>query len=331
MKSSLGRASILLLAHSRHEHLRSTVRALTQARNFSNHNTLAFIDGDWPKTIEVLKESLSPNFLVESRSDEKLEPRNRIRQNIDLGLRISFDQLQSPYTIVIEDDIVIAPDFLDFVEAIMEKHARDAGFRAVNGFSLLSDSDGAEPCHYTRVNYGVGHGWALPRKTYQRIRNLLSRQGDFHFDSLIEPHIRTGYVVHPLRSRTVNIGFDGTGTHASSSKLEGITEAMRKSFLSDSTWHSTKLNLEERKIAFPWRNDAVSLSRISPLDRFKVYLSGWLLQLISATARKLEGQRESRIHRILNAWRKTLIKVILPKYAHHSWGGVRFRLLYPHD
>ena len=314
MQNTSASPTIVVLAHRRADHLFQVVESLRAASGFSRHRVLGIVDGEWPDSTKVLREGLDPQLLIRVRHEGHLHPRNRIARNLQIGLDLAFNHFSSPYCIVLEDDIVVSDDFLDFVAAVHAKHAKNPLFRAVNGFSKVSPKAGALPSDYVRLNYGVGWGWALPRRSYRQVQKLLARCGDFHWDGLVEPFMRTGYVVNPLRSRVINIGFDGSGAHTGSEEHQNTGRQMASSLLGPSEWRSTSTNLRLVARDFPWRQDVVPLDALGATGRLLAYGNGVLLFLLSALR---YGLRNSPVWTSLLGLRRIrrLLLRVIPRLA----------------
>jgi len=306
---------ILLLAHARHDHVLATVSALQKSRGFDNHQLVVVIDGAWPDTVSAVKSVTEPLVLIETQLGAEMFPRHRILKNLQIGLSTAFDILDAPYCVVIEDDIVVSRDFLSFIASVQKIFRRNHKFRAVNGFSRLEPSSDNVPAHYMRTNYGVGWGWALPRKSYRRIKQLLLREGDNHWDSLIEPYLRTGFVVSPGRSRVENIGFDGTGAHSGSLADAQLGAQMSRSKIGESEWVSTIENLRKVAKSTEWRDDAIPLDALSFLNRQLVYATGTLLTWLSRVIYRLELNRSYQTGRKVRNFEKFVRRRVLTAFA----------------
>lgn len=275
-KAQQGRACIVFLAHSRVAHATKAIDALSKARGFSEHSLVVIVDGDWPETESAILSLVEPNVLLQPKQECSLPARARILRNLEEALEYGFKELRAPYCVVVEDDIIVSADFLRFIEACMVKFGGNRRFRAVNGFSrtYVTESESAEG--FVLGNYGVGWGWALPSSTWWRVRAMFRWPGDYHWDALIEPYIRTGFVVNPIRSRVVNIGFDDSGSHTSNNTHAELGEEMERSFLGDSSWRSDDSSLRQYNGRFLWRNDYIELGSRGYGFRNLVFLVGSL-------------------------------------------------------
>mgnify|MGYP001352995936 CR=1 FL=1 len=312
------RPSIIVLAHSRHAHLERTLDALKNAHQFSHHRLVVVVDGRWPKTEQVVARNVLPDVHIVATHGEHESPRVRIRKNLALGLNFAFEAYSSPYAIVVEDDIVASDDLLTFVSASFEKWHNDPLFRAINAFSNSKPSTGASPGDCIRVNYGVGWGWALPKSTYKKIRKLLEMDSDEHWDSLIEPYMRTGFVICPTRSRVVNIGFDGSGAHSGSARDVELGKQMAISVLQPGEWHSSASNLTCRPFLSDWRDDVVTIDRLDARRRVKIYFLGWIAWSLSNLIQIVE--RDETLGRAgrLRATRKKILRTSIPALRGHT-------------
>jgi hypothetical protein len=176
-----------------------------------------------------------------------------INKNLYMGLKKAFADSNCKLCIVLEDDILLSVDALEFFKGIFSIHENKRSFRAINGFSKMLDGKDDE---YVRLNYGVGWGWALSKKTYEKLLQFWNGDEDQHWDYVIEPYVRTGYVINPMRSRVRNIGFDETATHTAN--LKELGELMDKSFYSSNFEKVSKWIEIESK--FTWREDCYNLS-----------------------------------------------------------------------
>lgn len=274
--------AIIVLAHQRVTQLEKCLTALENADNSNEFPKLVVVDGGNDAVEQLSWMKFKPDFHLRIKPNQRKTSRARILESLRCGLSWAFDVQQADYVVVIEDDIIIARDFLTFVDACMKENLSRPLFRAVNGFgvAIREESPSDEKTEICRLNYGVGWGWALPARTYRAIRPLLSIRGDYHvWDSLIEPYIRTGFVVNPVVSKILNLGFDSTATHTDASADLVIGQALSASFASNRRKSVAGIELAHSKAAFKWREDAISLDSLSPQLRVVTYATGLVLFL----------------------------------------------------
>lgn len=204
---------------------------------------------DWPGT-HIQRIFLSEKSVTQSA-------RYLINRNVYTGLSVGFNQ-GADYVTVIEDDIEVHPRFLDFVDQIQNDFGDKRYFRAVNGFSArtqsMTTSEG-----FGMYRFGVGWGWSINRKTWTQLGRFWRGDEDAHWDGIIEPYMRTGFVVMPNFSLIRNLGLNGSGTNTgvnpvleqaieASYNLNTVEVAQRWNLLqSDINWRKDCLNFQDLK------------------------------------------------------------------------------------
>lgn len=309
----LGIPTIVYLAHSRDNIVRQTIRALSASRRYSDHNLVVLVDGRWPETVDAITSQVAPVALIESVQGEGTLPRTRILRNVRLGLKIGFEELRSPYCVVVEDDILVSKDFLDFISSCMVRFGSNPKFRAVNGFSRMKAEEGASEGGLVVGNYGVGWGWALNFNSYRSVRKILNWQGDYHWDSLLEPFMRTGFVVNPTRSRIMNIGFGEGALHTDTANHRLIGEEISASFLRDDSWTSNPLNLRISPIGFRWRGDFILHSPSRRRVEILAQTSGHILLFLHTLRNSALRFKFPAIQRALSRTIKVVRSSVLPR------------------
>ena len=319
MEVPSSRQAILVMAHKRPSHLRHALNALRSADRFSEHSLVVILDGDFPAVRKVVSDQIDPDVLIQVSHPESMSARQKIHRNLSLGLMHAFSDSRVDYCVVLEDDIVVGRDFLSFVDTMMSLGRNDPWFRAVNGFSNFASQSWSDDRAFVRANFGVGWGWALPRRTYVQISRVLERRGDYHWDSLIEPQIRSGYVVNPVRSLVLNAGLDGSGSHTGSEEDSHLAQLMKASF--DTTKDRNKQEWGRRVVPLEWRADYVLIDALPQYLRFLVYFAGRCL----ATIEKFSYDNKSKAPRYLSQIRRTLRKKFFSFFGRMSQRQARKR------
>ena len=315
---------IIILCHSRHRHLTRTLEALTSARGLATHRVVVVVDGNWPLTIAAVEKAITPDALIVMNHSESSLPRYRILKNLQVGLSTAFDSFGASYSIVLEDDVVVCDDFLDFIGAAHRISHRDPFYRAVNAFSDLPPSDQHAPNEYFRLNYGVGWGWAIPRRTYSKVKGLFRSEADLHWDAMVEPYMRSGFVISPLRSRVTNIGFDGSGAHSGSASDRKLGKALERSVLAPDEWSSSFTNMKRARVRATWRDDAISLDRLTLLERLAVYALGSLSLVMTKRISESEMRNLTRTTVLARKLRKKILRNVIPAFGRPETFVARF-------
>jgi len=315
-KKGDARPVILILAHARKEKLEQTLRALALANITHRHRIIACVDGDDPGVLEALGRGIDPEFLLQSRSLGNLPVSSRIRSSLRTGLSLGFSTLGAPYVTVIEDDIVVAPDFLDFVSASHMQFGSTRRYRGVNGFSRVSDLPGPaleKKRLVAKLNFGLGWGWSITAQIYARIEPYLSQEqtSEDHWDGLIETYVRSGFVINPIVSRIKNLGFDASASHTSGQDSKKIGAEISKSF--EANFSPTGKPIADLRIVstpFPWRFDCVNLATMNSIQRTVYYFA------LSTTSKvkRYKSSRNTKISRLAKLLSDRLYSNLINRY-----------------
>lgn len=246
---------ILLLVFNRPEKTKLTLQALRRLKAIENFELLIIrqegcdevkhiVNGiDWIKNTHVVT-----NF---NASDSV---KYRINFNMHQGLSIAFDKVHADYVIVIEDDILLGYDFLVFCDEIHQKFFGQSKFRAINAFSAEEFSE-KNISKYGLFRFGVGKGWSINKDVWRKLKSIWVEPLDAHFDCIIEPWIRGGFVVMPYCSRSYDIGW-GNSSHTPVDQHHEYYTRMKNSFVGSKRFPIQNYSLDQN-IRFLWRSDCV--------------------------------------------------------------------------
>lgn len=267
---------IVVLCYRRTAHLEQVISALESAYLIETFTVLFVVQDPIDEVTEIINHSNLINRLVIEVDGSEYESSARaINSNLAIGLNHAFGSLNADLVVVLEDDIVISHDALCFFREATRIHLGNKRFRGVNGFSKES-SLGNSQNGFICLNYGLGWGWAIPRRTYLRVKRYWTGLENDHWDFIFEPYIRTGFVVNPVRSRILNIGFDESATHTSGDRPLGL--AIQKSFEVEVNSHECRI--ESASFDFTWRPDAVNVNKTSSASSTCIYFVRSILFLL---------------------------------------------------
>ena len=218
---SLSDKSIVILCHRRTRHLEQVLIALEKCEGAANFTTVFVIQDPTEPVLEIIRHFPHPFISLKIDGSSYNSSAQAINGNLFTGLEFCFTQLKSSYVVVLEDDIVLSKDALFYFESTIRLNGDNPSFRGVNAFSETI-CDSALQNAYVRTNYGLGWGWAIHSSIYSKILKFWKGTEDNHWDFILEPYLRTGFVINPLRSRALNIGFDESATHTSGNQEIGV-------------------------------------------------------------------------------------------------------------
>ena len=251
--SSLVTAPIALFVYNRPDHTRETVEYL-------RHNELApqsdiYIFSDGPKNAAAMGKVATVRNYLESidgfRSVSIVERDHNygLAKSIIDGVTQVCEQFGR--AIIMEDDLLSAPDFLTFVNRALVKYEASESVFSVTGFNYALSVPSEYPFDAFLTSRCSSWGWATwknrwrqadwemndferfmrsreQRRSFNRGGNDLTRMLAMQMRGEIDSWaIRWAYThfkhdalaLYPVHSRIVNVGFDGTGVHCRVSRI----------------------------------------------------------------------------------------------------------------
>jgi len=250
MKTKRSLAPIVLFVYNRPEHTRKTVEAL--AANPLAKESRLYIFSDAPKNrkseqkVEEVRDyihSLKEKAWFENVSIEEAVTNRGLADSIISG--VSSVMARDKKAIVLEDDLLSAPDFLQFMNDALDFYEEDESVGSISGYSPLKKM----PKHYAHTVWKACRssslGWATWDSRWQNIqwkiddfetfrqdkkaRRAFDACGSDRFDRLRRQlevganswSIRFGYwqfragkyTIFPALTRIQHIGWDGSGVH----------------------------------------------------------------------------------------------------------------------
>ena len=146
--------------------------------------------------------------------------------------------------IVLEDDLVTAPNFLRYMNEALDKYATQPDVYSISGYSFTNDSAGIDSTYFLGITSSWGWAtWGDKWKIFERNREALAEKlksiefrkrfnydNSYDYSRLAENQLagktdswaiywyfciflRAGLTLYTGKSLVKNIGFDGTGTH----------------------------------------------------------------------------------------------------------------------
>lgn len=257
-------APVVVFAYNRPLHLQRTLDALAACRLADRTHVHVFADGPRkPAAAEAVAEVR--RVLALAAEAGRFATFNFQASEVNLGLANSIirgvGQVIAAHgrAIVLEDDLLVTADFLEFMNDCLTFYAADPSVGAVTGFSPLQALPACCVDDVYLTNRNSSQGWGTWSRVWERVdwtasgaerlardygmRRAFNREGNDRYDRLRRQlagridswSIRFGLslflqgmgTVYPAVNRIANIGYDGTGIHSGvgTPKNEAIAEA----------------------------------------------------------------------------------------------------------
>ena len=198
-------------------------------------------------------------FLLKTKYPQEWNPHKKMILNGRKGMQYCFEKLNSDICFYLEDDIAVSNDFIKFCNYIINKYQKDDNFFGVNCFSREKLSDNKINL-YSKFTYGIGKGWAVPKKRWKLIKKLwnnsfINEHEAPLYDAPIEKYIKDNrkYVVMPINSRSYEIPSNGVNINLKDNSEYFVN--FKKSFV-----NQRKINADYEYSFFQrytWRSDCV--------------------------------------------------------------------------
>lgn len=240
-------APVALFTYNRPSHLERALESLERNRGFSDARVFVFSDGARRPEDEARVQRVRDLLQCWRKSNVEMvaSPANRgIAASIRHGVRRLTEKFGR--VIVLEDDLVTGPHFLEFMNEALERYEHEPRVLQISGFGYGRGIASAPDCFFTPI--ASSWGWATWRRAwdgflasegrafdelrrsysarrrfdqgsqyplYYMLRRSARRQLDswaIWFQAYVFQE--SGLVLWPAETLVKNIGIDGSGVHA---------------------------------------------------------------------------------------------------------------------
>lgn len=215
-----GKIPIVMMTCNRAELLKRTLASLFSVNGVAKANVVVLQDG---RNVEVATVVREHGLKLEQHEPDpqyqRADGATKIALHYKYALSKAFELFPSaPAVIVVEDDLLFSPDFLDYFEQVSPILDVDESSFLVsawsdNGYKGKVD----DPYALRRTEFFPGLGWLLPRRLY--LGELEAKWPTSHWDHWLRSNaINKGReIIFPQVPRTFHNGIRGTfmdmGTH----------------------------------------------------------------------------------------------------------------------
>jgi hypothetical protein len=244
--NAMNYSPIALFVYKRPDHTRQTIEALMQCPEFNESSLYVFCDGaKRTEEREVVEQTRSVvRALV---GDRAIITESADNQGLANSIIAGVTQLVNAFerVIVLEDDLVVSPGFLGFMNQALEHYKDEDRVMQVSGY-MFPVPEFVDRTEAMFLPFTVSWGWATWRRAWRffdpeatgwevlkrdrQMRKRFNLNGSYDYYSMIERQFRgecdswairwywaifrmQRVAVFPPISYVKNVGFDGSGSH----------------------------------------------------------------------------------------------------------------------
>ncbi len=256
-------AALVVVAFKRSETLKKVLDSLSDSL-VPEYSEIIFVQqGNEPEVSALINNfNKLPTQHLKFDRKETSTSEQAINANIHDGISAAFQNVETNLVTILEDDVLIATDFLRFNVEISSLYYSDPKFRGINGFSGIPRNS-ENHLSYSKQRFGLGWGWSISRKTWVEMKEFWTGGENFHWDGLVESFCKSGFVIMPSQSRVINLGFGQGATHTSySDEVRVIESKLSESFVGNRPHNSRFVLVHEHQ---NWRSDCLPYLGVSSL------------------------------------------------------------------
>jgi len=246
--------SIVIFAYSRAQLLKDTIDSIAGAAGSESWKKILVCQRGHDDVFEVVSQNRTLFDLVVLTSPQYESTLANINYNRLLGTNLAFDIFHADLVLGIEEDTKISHDALQFIDRVFQKYHNNRFFRGIN-LGSIEEKTHENLFTYSRIRFGLhGQAGVITKKTWKKInfsklRANMSLEG---WDSYIEFKTKSGFMVTPNASRSLDRGW--SGTYAPDNPDHPHYVAMRESFVG--SFSKLDSNFTHVSLKHKWRSDA---------------------------------------------------------------------------
>lgn len=239
-------APIVIFIYNRPDHLKKTLENLKQCKGFTDSPVIVYADGakneDEYKTVKITRDTAKK--ILGNHAEYHFSKTNKgLSNSIIQGVTNTIGQYKQ--VIVIEDDLIVTPNFLSYMNEALTRYEKDNLVYQVSGYQFnVPEFTGKNSAVFLPLT--VSWGWATwerawldfdpNAKDWEKVLSNKDLRKRFNFDGvynysgmLVNQMIglrdswairwywsvfnKKGITIFPPYSLVNNTGFDGSGTH----------------------------------------------------------------------------------------------------------------------
>jgi glycosyltransferase involved in cell wall biosynthesis len=249
-------APVVIFVYKRPKHVRDLLNSLSQCFESKFSELIIFSDGpknaDDPNETEAIEEVREICAKEERFYSVKLNAQTKnqgLANSIINGVSTTIEEHGK--VIVLEDDLIVSPFFLEYMNKALDLYEKDYSVGCIHGWNYKLNTTGID--HETFFLPGADcWGWATWKRSWdlfegdgtkllEKLQNKnleysFNRRNTMPFIQMLKDQIagindswairwhaslflKNKFCLHPVNSLVINIGLDGSGTHCDEVEL----------------------------------------------------------------------------------------------------------------
>lgn len=251
-------APIVLFAYNRPEHTREAIESLLRNGLASDSELHVFSDG--ARTAETTERVAQVRSYIRGITGFRTVRLHERERNMGLAASVidGVSRLIDEHgrVIVMEDDLKVAPRFLEYMNAALQRYAGEESVMQISGHMFPVDIPASGEAFF--LPFVSSWGWATWERAWRRfdpaaggyeilkadakLRRAFNMDGAYDYFSMLEAQLEGrvdswairwnlsvflhgGMVLYPAKSLVENAGFDGSGVHCGIAPAHPVSDA----------------------------------------------------------------------------------------------------------
>jgi len=241
-------APIVLFVYNRPWHTQQTVEALKKNELASESELFVYSDAakneEAKKSVDEVREYIKTIDGFKKLTIIEREKNWGLANSIIDGVTSIINEYGK--IIVLEDDLVTSPNFLNYMNESLEKYKDEKKVYSVTGYSFSKDIEAIESTYFLQLT--SSWSWATWKEKWEDFsyknevfdvclqeKNKFNYDNSYNYSGMVKQQLlgkidswaiywyasvflNQGLTLYPAKSLIENIGFDGSGTHCDKSQ-----------------------------------------------------------------------------------------------------------------
>ena len=164
---------IVIFAYNRPKHLKELLKSIKNNKNYKNHKFYFFCDGPKKNHTQYEKNKIKKNILIIKKFNINKKIIKIRKKNYGLAKNIidgvSFVIKKNKACIVLEDDLILHEDCLNFINFGLNKFEKDKSIGSISGFSYIHKYEKDNYQNWFKLYRHCSWSWGTWRTVWNKV------------------------------------------------------------------------------------------------------------------------------------------------------------------